>query len=142
MHEGDAGHHLEQFTGNMVSGTDAGRRHVDVGGIGFGIGDVARALANRLGGANPIIATDINPYILSEARALARDKGLSEAIKLGQANAEALPYPDAHFDVAVCTTVLEEGDADRMLAEPTRVTRPAGRIAVLTRAIWPTFLTD
>src|SRR5262249_35939902 len=39
MHEGDAGHHVEQFTGNMVSGTDAGRRHVDVGGIGFGIGD-------------------------------------------------------------------------------------------------------
>src|SRR6516164_3469336 len=39
MHEGDAGHHLEQFTGNMVSGTDAGRRHVDVGGMGFGIGD-------------------------------------------------------------------------------------------------------
>src|SRR5258707_15312808 len=39
MHEGDAGHHLEQFTGNMVSGTDAGRRHVNLGGIGFGIGD-------------------------------------------------------------------------------------------------------
>ena len=103
--------------------------------VGCGSGAVARALANRLGGANPIIATDINPYILSEARALARDKGLSEAIKFEQANAEALPYPDAQFDLAVCTTVLEEGDADRMLAELTRVTRPAGRIAVLTRAI-------
>src|SRR5262245_2324449 len=39
MHEGDAGHHLEQFTGNMVSGTDAGCRHVDLAGIGFGICD-------------------------------------------------------------------------------------------------------
>ena len=102
--------------------------------VGCGSGAVARALANRLGG-NPIIATDINPYMLSEACALARDKGLSEVIKFEQANAEALPYPDAHFDVAVCTTVLEEGDADRMLAELTRVARPGGRIAVLTRAI-------
>src|SRR2546423_1627990 len=45
MHEGDAGHHLEQFTGNMVSGTDAGRRHVNLGGIGLGIGDES---GNRL----------------------------------------------------------------------------------------------
>src|SRR5262249_50120748 len=103
------------------------RTEVGLGGgvfeVGLGSGGVARSLANRLGGANPIIATDINPYILSEARALARDKGLSEAIKFEQAKAEALPYPDAQFDLAVCTTVLEEGDADRMLAELTRVTR-------------------
>src|SRR5262249_24966048 len=41
----DAGHHLEQFTGNMVSGTDAGRRHVDLAGIGLGVGN---ELGNRL----------------------------------------------------------------------------------------------
>jgi SAM-dependent methyltransferase len=103
--------------------------------VGCGSGAVARGLASRSGGANPITATDINPYILSEAQALARDEGLSEVIKFEQANAEALPYPDARFDVAFCTTVLEEGDADRMLAELTRVIRPGGRIAVLTRAI-------
>jgi hypothetical protein len=32
-------------------------------------------------------------------------------------------------------TVLEEGDADRMLAELVRVTKPAGRVAVIVRAI-------
>src|SRR5262245_1210808 len=103
--------------------------------VGCGSGAVARALANRLSSDNPVVATDINPYILAEARALARDSGLLEAIKFEQANAEALPYPDAHFDVTVCTTVLEEGDADRMVAELARVTRPGGRIADLTRAI-------
>src|SRR5262249_50454210 len=46
VHEVHAGHHLEQFTSNMVSGTDAGRRHVDLGGIGLGIRD---ELGNRLG---------------------------------------------------------------------------------------------
>src|SRR5215813_1189013 len=44
VHEVDAGHHLEQFTGNMVSGTNAGRRHVDPAGIGLGIDD---ELGNR-----------------------------------------------------------------------------------------------
>src|SRR6516225_11821392 len=39
VHEVDAGHHFEQFTENMVSGTDAARRHVDLAGIDFGIGD-------------------------------------------------------------------------------------------------------
>src|SRR5262249_43862732 len=45
--------------------------------VGCGSGAVARWLASRSGGANPITATDINPYILSEARALACDEGLS-----------------------------------------------------------------
>jgi SAM-dependent methyltransferase len=103
--------------------------------VGCGSGAVARALVNRLGRSNLVVATDINPYILSEARALARNSGLSDAIKFEHGNAEALPYPDAHFHVAVCTTVLEEGDADRMVAELARVTRPDGRIAILTRAI-------
>jgi SAM-dependent methyltransferase len=103
--------------------------------VGCGSGAVTRAIARRLDGASPIVAVDINPYILSEARALARSHGLSQAMQFEQANGEALPYPDAHFDVAICTTVLEEGDADRMLAELARVTRPGGRIAVVTRAI-------
>src|SRR6266478_8750680 len=45
VHEVDAGHHLEQFTENMVSGTDAARRHVDLAGIGS---DVGNELGNRL----------------------------------------------------------------------------------------------
>jgi SAM-dependent methyltransferase len=103
--------------------------------VGCGSGAVTRAVAARLGGTTAVTAVDINPYILSEARALARNRGLSDAIEFGLANAEALPYPDARFDVAVCTTVLEEGDADQMLRELVRVTRPGGRIAVATRAI-------
>jgi hypothetical protein len=39
VHEVDAGHHFEQFTENVVSGTDAARRHVDLAGTDFGIAD-------------------------------------------------------------------------------------------------------
>ncbi len=103
--------------------------------VGCGSGAITRALASRLDGADPVVAVDINPYILSEARAVARDNCVSDAIKFELANAEALPYPDAQLDVVVCTTVIEEGDADRMIAELARVTRHGGRIAVLTRAL-------
>ncbi len=106
--------------------------------VGCGSGAVTRAIVDRLGGGARVVAADINPYMLSEARALASEKGekgMSEAITFEQANAEALPYPEGQFDVVVCTTVLEEGDADRMVAELARVARPGGRIAILTRAI-------
>ena len=42
--------------------------------------------------------------------------------------------PDAAVDVALSSTVFEEGDADRMLAEIVRVTRPSGRIGIVVRA--------
>jgi SAM-dependent methyltransferase len=46
-----------------------------------------------------------------------------------------LPFPEASFAVTMSHTVLEEGDADRMLAELVRVTKPGGRVAVSVRAI-------
>ena len=39
MQHVEAGHHLEQFARHMRRGPDAGRRHVDLAGVGLGIGD-------------------------------------------------------------------------------------------------------
>jgi SAM-dependent methyltransferase len=103
--------------------------------VGCGSGALARGLAARTAGANPIVATDLNPYFLSEARALAEGQGLVGSIAFERANAESLPYADGRFDVVVCCTVLEEGDAERMLSEFARVARPGGRIVVVTRAL-------
>ena len=103
--------------------------------VGCGSGALVRPLARRVGQGNAITATDINPYLLSEAEALAKSEGLAEMIAFQDANAEALPFPDAHFDVAFCCTVFEEGDADRMVSELARVIRPGGRIAIVTRAL-------
>ncbi len=103
--------------------------------VGCGSGALARALANRTDHRNPIVATDINHYLLSEARALAAKDGLAEVISFEEANAEILPYPDLHFDISMSCTVLEEGQADRMLSELARVTKFAGRVVVMTRAI-------
>jgi SAM-dependent methyltransferase len=103
--------------------------------VGCGSGVLTRWLAGRSAGAHRITGVDINPYLLREARALARRDGLEGAIEFRQGNAESLPFADNSFDVTMSVTVIEEVDADRMLAEMVRVTKPGGRVAVVARAI-------
>jgi SAM-dependent methyltransferase len=102
--------------------------------VGCGSGAVSRWLAQRTEGTNPIVAVDINRYLLREAAALAAREGLADRIELREANAEALPFGDASFDAALSVTLLEEVDADRALAELARVVRPGGRVGVVVRA--------
>ena len=103
--------------------------------IGCGSGVLIRWLARQTRGANRILGIDINGYLLREAANLAEKDGLADALTLQQGNAEALPLPDNSVDVAFACTVLEEGDAEKMLAEMVRVTRPGGRVAVIVRAL-------
>jgi SAM-dependent methyltransferase len=98
--------------------------------IGCGSGALDRMLAERLGEANPITATDVNPFLLREAAVLAE----GTAITFRQANAEVLPFRDASFDCAFSVTVLEECDADAALREIHRVLRPGGRAGIIVRA--------
>src|SRR5438067_12511743 len=102
--------------------------------VGGGSGVVLREIARRTAGANQIIDIDINPYLLREAAALARREDLAEHIRFKEGSAEALPLADNSIDVALSFTVMEEGNADRMLAELVRVTRPGGRIGVIVRS--------
>ena len=103
--------------------------------IGCGAGSLDRLLAQRLGGANPITAIDVNPFWLREAEALAAEDGVAGMIRFLPGNAEAVPFPDNSFDAAFSVTVLEECDADRAIAEMIRVARPGGRIGIVVRAV-------
>jgi SAM-dependent methyltransferase len=49
-------------------------------------------------------------------------------VTLDRGNAEAMPYPDAHFDAVYGSSVLHHLDLDAALREVFRVTRPGGRI--------------
>ncbi len=102
--------------------------------VGGGSGVVLRELARRTAGANHIIDVDINPYLLREAAALAKQAGLAGRMTFREGSAEAIPLAADGVDVALSFTVMEEGDANRMLAELVRVTRPGGRIAVIVRS--------
>jgi ubiquinone/menaquinone biosynthesis C-methylase UbiE len=103
--------------------------------VGCGSGVIMRELARQTAGANRLIGRDMNPYLLREARALARREGVLDHIDFDEGRAEALPLADGVVDVALSSTVFEEGDADLMLSEIVRVTRPGGRIGVVVRAI-------
>ena len=103
--------------------------------VGGGSGVVLREVARRTGRANRIIDVDINPYLLREAAALARREELAEQMTFQEGSAEAIPLADNSVDVALSITVMEEGDANRMLAELVRVTRPGGRIGVIVRSL-------
>ena len=96
---------------------------------------IVREIVRRTAGANRIIDVDISPYLLREAEALARQAGLADRISFREGNAEAIPLDDDSVDVALSFTVMEEGDADRMLSELVRVTRPGGRIAAMVRSL-------
>jgi len=103
--------------------------------VGCGSGVIMRELAQRTGGANRLIGRDMSPYLLREARALARREGLLDHIDFGEGRAEALPLPDSAVDVALSSTVFEEGNAELMLSEIVRVTRPGGRVGIVVNAI-------
>jgi ubiquinone/menaquinone biosynthesis C-methylase UbiE len=103
--------------------------------VGCGPGAVARFVVEHTGGANSVLGIDINRYLLREARSSVSREGLGGLIAFREGSAEDLPLESASFDVTLCVTVLEEGDAARMLSELVRVTRSGGRVAIMVRAV-------
>src|SRR6266567_4176348 len=110
--------------------------------VGCGSGATARWLARYTNGANPITAVDVNSYLLREAESLAMAEGLADRINFREDDAEALTLPDNSVDVSLSFTVMEAVDADRMLQEMVRVTKPGGRIGVVVRAADMQFWTN
>lgn len=102
--------------------------------VGCGTGVLDRWLARHTAGANRIVGVDISRYLLREATALARKEGLEGVIEFREGRAEALPFPERSFDVAMSSTVIQRVDADRMLHEMVRVVKPGGRVAVVGHA--------
>ncbi len=102
--------------------------------IGCGSGALSRLAAAR-DGIGTVTASDINPFLLREAAALAGQAGLAERMEFREANAEQLPFADGSFDHAFSVTVLEECHADLALREFARVIKSGGRLGVIVRAI-------
>ncbi len=104
-----------------------GMRVLDVAG---GTADLSRAFARRLHGRGEVWLTDINGSMLRIGRDRMIDDGfLQPAV---QCDGEALPFPDAYFDlVSVAFGLRNMTHKERALAEMLRVLRPGGRLLVL-----------
>lgn len=84
--------------------------------------------------ATSMTAIDLAPRMLGQARARAARLGL--AVDLREADAQALPFPDASFDTVVATFVFcSVPDPVRGLSEVHRVLRPGGQLLLLEHVL-------
>lgn len=108
--------------------TGPGAKVLDVG-CGFGLESLRLARAVQPGGA--VRGIDASARFVAEARRRAGAAGLD--IGFDEGDAQSLPFPDGTFDVARAERVLVYlPEPARALAEMVRVTRPGGRLAVIT----------
>jgi demethylmenaquinone methyltransferase/2-methoxy-6-polyprenyl-1,4-benzoquinol methylase len=104
-------------------------RHLDVAG---GTGDIAFRIAKAAGPEAEIVVLDINGDMLDVGRDRAQERGLSDKLEFVQANAESLPFPDAHFDAyTIAFGIRNVPRIEVALAEAHRVLKPGGRFLCL-----------
>jgi demethylmenaquinone methyltransferase / 2-methoxy-6-polyprenyl-1,4-benzoquinol methylase len=116
-------HHRWRERAADLARVGPGDRALDVA---TGTGDLAIALARRVGPDGEVVGSDFSNGMLDRAREKA------PGLRWEWGNALELPYDDAGFDaVTVGFGARNFGDLDRGLAEMARVVRPGGRVVVL-----------
>ena len=97
--------------------------------VATGTGDLALALARRVGPQGRVVACDFAEAMLDRARAKAAGDA---SLVFEWANALELPYDDDSFDAAtVGFGARNFADLERGLGEMIRVVRPGGRVVIL-----------
>jgi ubiquinone/menaquinone biosynthesis C-methylase UbiE len=108
-----------------VAGLRPGERVLDVA---CGTGVVTRLAAEQVGADGAVTGVDINPGMLAVACTATPSLAAIEWI---EASADALPCPDAAFDVVLCQLGLQFfPDKLAALRQARRVLVPAGRLAL------------
>ncbi len=106
-----------------------GDRVLDLAG---GTGDIAALLKDRVGDTGGLVLGDINGDMLRVGRDRMIDRGNVRGFEYVQCNAEALPFPDASFDlVTIAFGLRNVTDKDAALREMHRVLKVGGQARVL-----------
>jgi SAM-dependent methyltransferase len=101
--------------------------------IATGGGHTALAFAPHV---REVVATDLTPQMLAAAARFITSQGVAN-VRFERADAEALPFPAAEFDVVTCRIAPHHfGDAARFVREVRRVLRPGG-VLLLVDTIAP-----
>lgn len=106
-----------------------GERVLDLAG---GTGDLAERFSRLVGPEGEVVLADINASMLERGRERLTDAGVVGNLHFAQVNAEALPFPDNHFDlITIAFGLRNVTDKDAALRSMYRVLRPGGRLLVL-----------
>ena len=118
---------------NHMGGLQATRRLIELCGItpgqyildvGCGTGYTACLLAKKY--QVDVVAADITPTVLEEAKKrIAREK-VSNKVKAVEADAHALPFPPNTFDAVIAESVLIFCEKAKVSSEVYRVLKPDG----------------
>ncbi len=96
--------------------------------IGSGLGGPARYAATTFGCR--VTGIDLTPELVEAARELTQRCELSDRVDFHVADAAAMPFADATFDVASCHYVgMNIADKAAVLTDIARVLKPGGRLA-------------
>jgi demethylmenaquinone methyltransferase/2-methoxy-6-polyprenyl-1,4-benzoquinol methylase len=97
-----------------------------------GTGDLALAYDRAADGQVAIVGADFCHEMLVRARRKTERRRAADRIRYVEADAQQLPFPDEHFQIATVAFGLRNvTDPERGLAEMVRVTRRGGRVAIL-----------
>ncbi|MFW8591584.1 bifunctional demethylmenaquinone methyltransferase/2-methoxy-6-polyprenyl-1,4-benzoquinol methylase UbiE [Glaciecola sp. 2405UD65-10] len=111
------------------SGVRAGQKVLDLAG---GTGDLAAKFSRIVGNKGQVILADINHSMLNVGKEKLLNMGILGNLHYVQANAEALPFPDNHFDlITIAFGLRNVTDKSKALASMYRVLKPGGRLLVL-----------
>ena len=106
---------------------EEGERVLD---LGSGAGTDSLVAALMVGPQGSVAGIDMTPEMIEKARAGAAVLGL-ENVSFVEGEAEALPFPDASFDVVISNGVIDLiPDKDAVFAELHRVLAPGGRLQI------------
>ena len=119
----------DTFAAQVNARNHRGFRHLDVAG---GTGDIAFRVAKQAPNDAKVVVLDINGDMLEVGRDRARERGLDAKLEFVQANAESLPFPDAHFDAyTIAFGIRNVPRIQVALEEAFRVLKPGGRFLCL-----------
>lgn len=100
--------------------------------VATGAGHTALAFAPYVA---KVIATDVTPEMLEKTAVLAQERNINN-LSVQEADAEALPFPDAHFDCVTCRIAPHHFPRiDQFIREAVRVLKSGGVLAVVDNVV-------
>src|SRR5215472_5081923 len=97
--------------------------------LGCGLGDDTFKIAERVGASGSVTGVDVSTSMIDEARRRAEKRGLPVDFEVG--DSQALRFDSGTFDgVRAERMLMHVPDAERAIAEMSRVLAPGGRLSV------------